>query len=58
LHGCFEEGSDPLDRSRPRVAAVAEVEHEPGVAHRIPAESGWGGAILAKIFFNFFEQVH
>jgi len=58
LRSCFEEGADPGDRSRPRVAAVAEVENEARVAHCVPAESGWRDAVLAKIFFNFFEQVH
>jgi len=58
LRRCFEEGADPRHRSWPWIAAVAKVEHEAGVAKHVPAESGWGGAIPAKIFFNFLEQVH
>ena len=58
MHGCFEESADPGDGSRPRITAIAKVEHEAGIAYRVPAESGWGRAVLAKIFFNFLEQVH
>jgi len=58
LNGLLQIGANAGDRSRPRITAIAKVEHEPRIAHDVPAESGWGGAVLAKIFFNFFEQVH
>ena len=51
-------GTHPGDRSRPRVAAVAKVEYEPGVADDFPAESGWSYVTLAKKFFYFSEQMH
>jgi hypothetical protein len=54
----LQKGTNAGDRSGPRIPAIAKVEHETRIAHNVPAESGWGGAVLAKIFFNFFEQVH
>jgi len=46
---------DPGDGSRPRVAAVAQIEHKPWIAKGFLAETGGGNVTLAHEFFNFSE---
>jgi hypothetical protein len=48
LQSPLQIGEHPFDRSRPRIAAVAKVEHESRVAHRFAAEAGWGSVAVTK----------
>jgi len=51
-------GADSLYGLRPRVPAVAEVEHKSWISNRFPAETGWSCVTLAKKFLNLSEQMH
>jgi hypothetical protein len=51
-------GTDARYGRGARVAAVAEVENEAGVAHGVASESGWSRIITAQEFFYFSEQIH
>jgi hypothetical protein len=53
LRAALQVSADALDRPRPRVAAVAEIEDETGISHRIPAETGRRSSILTEKPFHF-----
>jgi hypothetical protein len=54
----FKIGADTLDGSRPRVAAVAQIEDESRIAKRFAPEPGGSRVITAQEFFHFSEQIH
>lgn len=58
IMGRFQIFDDPGDRSRPRVSAVAKVEHESWIPDGFPAETGSGDITTAQEFFHFSEQMH
>jgi len=51
-------GENALDRPRPRVATVAQIENKSRISNSFAAESGWSGFILAEKFFDLSEQMH
>ena len=53
-----DEGKDPLDRSRPRLPAIPEVENEAWVAHDFAAEAGWGYVTDAEEILHLAKQMH
>lgn len=45
-------GQHPFDGGRPRFAAIAQVEHESRISHRVSAKSGRGDVARPKIFLD------
>jgi hypothetical protein len=48
----LEVGANALDGSRPRVSAVAQIEHKAWISNRFASETGRRRVILAKKFLN------
>src|SRR5262245_52561071 len=51
-------GKDALDGQRTRVAAVAQIEDEAGIANGFPAEAGWSDIAPAQEFFHLSQQMY
>jgi hypothetical protein len=43
----LQKSAHAVDRRRSRIAAVAQIEDEAGVADSVPAETGWSGFTVA-----------
>jgi len=54
----LEEGKDALDGPRSRLAAVAKIENESGIAHDLATEASWRYVTDAKEFFYLSKQMH
>jgi hypothetical protein len=51
-------GEDSGNGFRSRIAPVAKVENEAGIAHGISAEAGWRDIRLAQKFLYLSKQMH
>jgi hypothetical protein len=47
---------DSPDHPRSGLAAIAQIAHQPGIAHCQPTELGWGHSRLAQEAINFNQQ--
>ena len=47
---------DPADRAHPRLAAVAQVPHQPRIPHRQPPEPGGWHVCLPKELFHLVQH--
>jgi hypothetical protein len=54
----LEIGEHALDRARPGVAAVPQIEHKPRISNGISSKTGGRRVIPAKESFHFSEQIH
>jgi len=51
-------GANPLFRSRPRVATVAQIEDKSRIPNGIPPKTGGGSFTSAQKFFDIPKQIH